>query len=55
MIKLRRIMWAGHVAHVGDEITAYGVFVGKCEGKGSLGSPRSWEDNIKMGLRIREC
>jgi hypothetical protein len=51
MIKSRRIMWAGHIAHARDEITAYRVLVGKCEEKRSLGSPRSWQDNIKMGLR----
>ena len=31
---------------------AYGVLVGRPEGKRPLGRPRRrWEDNIKMGLR----
>jgi hypothetical protein len=50
MIKSRRIRWAGHVAHMEDEMTAYRILVGKQE-KRSLGKPRRWEDNIKMGPR----
>jgi hypothetical protein len=51
MIKSRMIRWAGHVAHVGDEMIAYRFLVGKREGKRSLGRRRRWEDNIKMSLR----
>jgi hypothetical protein len=33
----------------GEKRTAYGILVGKPEGKGQLGSPRhTWEDNIKV-------
>jgi len=33
---------------------AYGIMVGKSEGKRPLGRPRrKWEDNIKMDLRER--
>jgi len=31
--------WAWHVARVGERRGAYGVLVGKLEGKRSLGSP----------------
>jgi hypothetical protein len=46
-IKSRRMMWAAHVARVGEEIKVYKVLVGKPEGKRSLGRPRRrWEDRI---------
>jgi hypothetical protein len=52
VIKLRRIRWAGHVAHMGEGRGAYRVLVGRFEGKRPLGRPRRrWEDNIKMDLR----
>jgi hypothetical protein len=31
MTKLRRIRWAGHVAHMGEKRNAYRVLVGKPE------------------------
>jgi hypothetical protein len=35
---------------------AYGVLVGKPEGRGSLGRPeRRWEDNVKMDIQEVEC
>jgi hypothetical protein len=47
-----RVMWAGHVAHMGKERCVYRVLVGKPEGKRPLGRPRhSWNDNIKMNFR----
>jgi hypothetical protein len=39
-IKLRRMRWVGHVAHVGEDRKVYKVLVGKPEGKGQLGRPR---------------
>jgi hypothetical protein len=37
---------------MGEEIGVHGVFVGKSEGKGSLGRPRRrWEHNIKMDIQ----
>jgi hypothetical protein len=37
---------------MGDLIGVYRVFVGKHQGKSSLGRPRRrWEDNIKMYLQ----
>jgi hypothetical protein len=51
-IKSRRMMWAGHVARMGEGRNVYRVLVGKPEGKRSLGRPRRrWEDGIKMDLR----
>jgi hypothetical protein len=52
VIKSRGVRWAGHVARMGEERGVYRVLVGRPEGKGPLGRPRSrWEDNIKMDLR----
>jgi hypothetical protein len=49
--KSRRMRWAGHVARMGEERGAYGIFVGRPEGRRPLGKPRCrWEDNIKMDL-----
>ena len=55
-IKLRRMRWAGHVAHMGEERGVYKVLVGKPEGKRPLGRPRRrWMDNIRMGLQEVGC
>jgi hypothetical protein len=52
-IKSKRMIWAGHVARMGEQNT-YRVLVGKPEGKRSLGRPRRrWLDNIKMDVRVR--
>jgi hypothetical protein len=40
VIKSRRMRWAGHVARMGEGSGVYGVFVGRPEGKRSLGRPR---------------
>ena len=40
VIKLRRMRWAGHVAHMGEERGVYRVLVGKLEGERPLGRPR---------------
>jgi hypothetical protein len=51
-IKSRRMRWARHVAHMGEEKKVYKVLVGKPEGKRPLGKPRRrWEDGIGMDLR----
>jgi hypothetical protein len=43
---------AGLIAGMGETRNAYGVLVGKPEGKRTLGRPRHrWVDNIKMDLR----
>jgi hypothetical protein len=52
IIKSRRMRWAGHVARMGEQKTAYRLLVGKAEGKRLLGRPRCrWVDNIKIDLR----
>jgi hypothetical protein len=51
MIKSRRMRWARHVAHMGEELKSYRVLVGKLEGNRPLERPRCrWEDNTKMNL-----
>jgi hypothetical protein len=52
VIKSRRMRWTGHVACIGEMSYAYGILVGKPEGKRTLRKPRHrWESNIKMDLR----
>jgi hypothetical protein len=52
VIKSRRVMWAGHVACIGEGRGVYMVLVGRLEGKRPLGKPRHrWEYNIKMDFR----
>jgi len=56
VIKSRRIIWAGHVARMGEERGVYRVLVGKPEGKKPLGRPRRrWVDNIRMDLQEVGC
>jgi hypothetical protein len=46
------MMWAWHVAGMGQERKLYKVLVGKPEGKRPLRRPRRrWEDGIRMDLR----
>jgi hypothetical protein len=40
VVKLRRMRWAGYVAHMGDDKGVHRVLVGKPEGKRPLGRPR---------------
>ena len=50
----RRMIWAGHVARMGERRGVYRVLVGKPEGERPLGRPRSrWED--KMDLQEVGC
>jgi hypothetical protein len=52
VVKSRRMRWAGHVVHMGEERGVHRVLVGKAEGKRPLGRPRRrWEDNIKMDVQ----
>ena len=56
VIKSRRMRWAGHVAHMGEERGAYRVLVGKPEGKRPWRRPRRrWVDNIRMDLQEVGC
>jgi hypothetical protein len=46
---VRRLRWAGHVAHMGEVRGVHRVLVGKPEGKRSLGRPRhKWEDKMDL-------
>jgi len=48
------MIWAGHVARMGEERGVYRVLVGKLEGRGPLGRPRRrCVDNIGMDLQTR--
>jgi hypothetical protein len=48
MIKSRRMIWAGHVARMGEKRNAYRILLGKPEGKSPLGKPRRrLVENIK--------
>ena len=56
VIKWRRMRWAGHVAHMGEERVEYRVLVGKPEGRRPLGRPRRrWVDNIRTDLQVVGC
>ena len=56
VIKSRRMTWAGHVAHMGEERGVYRILVGKTEGRRPLGRPRRrWIDNIRMDLQGVGC
>jgi hypothetical protein len=51
IIKARRMIWVGNVARMGTKRNAYGLLVGKPEGRRPLGRPRRrWLDNITMDL-----
>jgi hypothetical protein len=51
-VKSRRMRWAGHVGHMGEERKVYKVLAGKPEGKRPLGRPRRrWEDGVRMDFR----
>jgi hypothetical protein len=52
MIKSRRMRWVWQVARLGEKRNAYGILVGKPEGKRPVGRRRCRRvDNIKMDLR----
>jgi len=56
VIKLRRMRWAGHVAHMGESRGVCRVLVGKPEGMRPLVRPRrKWEDNIEMDIQEVGC
>ena len=56
VIKLRRMIWAGHVARMGERRDVYRVLVEKTDGNRPLGKPRrTWEDNIKIDLQEVGC
>ena len=51
-----RMRWPWHVACMGEKRGVYRIFVGKSEGKRTLGRPRRrCDDNIKMDLQELGC
>ena len=51
VIKSRRLRWAGNVAIMEEDRSAFKILTGKSTGKRPLGRPRRiWEDNIRMDL-----
>jgi hypothetical protein len=51
IIKSKRMKWAGHVARMGEKVTAYRLLVGKPDGRKPLESPRrTFVDNSKIDL-----
>jgi len=56
VIKSRRMKWAGHVAHMGEERGVYRVLLGKPEGRRPLGRPiHRLVDNIRTDLQEVGC
>jgi hypothetical protein len=52
VIKSRRMRWAGHVGRMVEKRSAYGILVGRPEGRRPLGRPRRrWEDKLKLNLQ----
>jgi hypothetical protein len=46
------MLWAGHMARMGEKIKAHGVLVKKSEEERLLGRPkRRWKDNIKINRK----
>ena len=53
VMKWRSLLWAVHVARVGERRGVYRVLVGKPEEKRPLGRPKHrLEDNIMMDLEV---
>jgi hypothetical protein len=56
LIKSRRMMWAGHVASMGERWGVYRVLVGQPEGKRPLGRSRHrWENTTQLDLQEVGC
>ena len=48
----RRLRWAGHVARMEENRSAFKILTGTLAGKRPLGRPRRrWEDNIRMDIK----
>jgi hypothetical protein len=49
-----RMRLAGHVEYMREMRSAYGIFIGRPEGRRPLGRPRCrWEGNVRMNVRER--
>ena len=52
VIKSGRLRWAGHVARMKEDRSAFNILTRKHTGNRLLGRPRRrWEENIRMNLR----
>jgi hypothetical protein len=52
LIKLRQMMWVGHIACIRKMINVYKILFGKREGKRPCGRPRyRWKDNLRKDHR----
>ena len=52
VIKSRRLRWAGHVARMEEDRSAFKISTGKPTGSRPLGRPRrKWEDSIIIFLK----
>ena len=52
VIKSKRLRWAGHVARIEEDTSAFKILTGTPAGKRLLGRPRCrWEDNIRMDFK----
>ena len=52
VIKSRILRWAGHVARMEKDRSAFNILTGKPTEKRPIGRPRGrWEDNIRMDLK----
>ena len=50
--QLGRMSWAGHFSPMGEKRNCCETWLGKPEGKRSLGRPRHrWEDNTKVDIK----
>jgi hypothetical protein len=54
MVTSRIMIWAGHLARMGDRRVACMFLIGKPEGSSPLGRPTlRWELSVKMDLQER--
>jgi hypothetical protein len=52
VIIYRKMIWAGHVARMGEMRNSYKILVGRLDEKSPLGRPKSrWKDNITMDYK----
>ena len=52
MIKSKRLKWAGHIASMEEDKSAFKILTATPAGKRALGRPtHRWEDNIKINTR----
>ena len=56
MNKSRRLRWAGHVARMEEDSSAFKILTDKPTRKRPLGRPRRrWEGNIRFEINAKNC